>query len=119
MNVLDERRRSGVRVNAWLAPDTSARGQGGKRALMRALGLRSKRVQPVQARAKGSALVVRMEAHYSPHGSTSKGALRSYLERAEARGPETRRSTIRGTACRTTCCRMRPSNSGWIDGRCG
>ena len=41
----------------------AARGQGGKRALMRALGLRSKRVQPVQARAKGSALVVRMEAH--------------------------------------------------------
>lgn len=89
---IDDRYRRGVRVNAWLHVEPAS-GQS-KRDLLRALGIRGRKSYPVQARIKGEALVLRMEAHYSPFENQSRGALRSYLERKEAQDPEHTRSVF-------------------------
>jgi hypothetical protein len=84
---IDDRHGRGVRINARLHVEQVS-SAASRRELLRALGIRGRRQYPVQARAKGESLVVRMDAHYSPFENQSKGALRSYLERAEARAPD-------------------------------
>ena len=84
---IDDRYRAGVRVNAWLHVEHVR--PLSKRDLLRALGIRGRRQYPVQARVKGEGLVLRMDAHYSPYENQSRGSLRSYLEREDARGPDT------------------------------
>jgi hypothetical protein len=93
---IDDRYGPGVRVTAWLQPEHGSSAGAARRELLRALGIRSgARRYPVQARAaKGDAFVLRMEAHYSPYEKQSRGALRSYLERREAQGPDLGKSIV-------------------------
>lgn len=92
---IDDRYRAGVRVNAWLHVEHTSTAAT-RRQLLRALGIRGRKSYPVQARAKGESLVVRMDAHYSPFERQSRGALRSYLERADAQAPGQRMVYVNG-----------------------